>query len=228
MALQHCGIALFVLVYVYVYFKHAREIRAVAEAEVQQSSAWKLITRMGMCAVEVLCAEILVFLALLLLTLTCFRALSQLSLGVPVDGFTLKIAFEWVANRRVFMALAAGTILSVVAVSALVFLSKLALQNPQRPEKPKRFDLVQSYILHPLRLLLYYCRRVFLPYGVPANTVRDVLVHGALVVNLLVQAMCIVLAYADLSLAEGLLSKAAAGIVGAAFTDAYVPQKNSV
>jgi hypothetical protein len=183
--LQVGGIALFFLVYLYVWFRQYNDlVRKVSRAP--DSSPLALVAGMGG---ELIGCGCIIFLILLLLILTCFRALSTMAQGTFFDAFSLKMTFGWIANLKIKIALAGGIILGTAINTALVMLSRRPWRAPFRG---RPFDSLQSFresLMVPWKSVAYLSAR--------PDHIRRMLIHSILLANLLVVSLIVILTYAE-------------------------------
>ena len=192
MQLEHGGIGLFVLVYVYVFFKHYMEISTEIDREVETLPAFMLVLKLSSSSWEVIGTGFAIFLVLQVLIMTCFRALSFASIGTYVDAFPLTLAFGWIFSRRLVLAVIAGTLMNTLVTLCLVTLCRIS--STPTPPKPKS--------------LYDYFRVAFIP-AVDSRTAHQSLVRAVIVVNLLTLLMVVILAYSNIDMPDvGLPSSA--------------------
>ena len=187
MKAEHGGLALFFLVYLYVFVKHYSNTIKMISDEVSAVSAWRLIYDLASPSFEILGTLFVVFLVLLVLVLTCFRALSFTSLGLYADKFAFVLTFGWIGQRQLLFSLVKSVLLSTFLVASLVIVSRIATTPVVKPTGSK--DIKGQ--------LVYWSRRVFLP-EVSATYAHTTLVAAVLLVNLLVVLMVVAMSYSGM------------------------------
>lgn len=199
MALEHGGLAMFLLVYIYVWFGHYAETMRIIDTNVDDWSPARLVLKLASCGIEIIGTGFVVFLIFVALIMTCFRALSFMSIGLRVDPFPLRLAFGWAFDRRLLATLVTSTMLSISLITLFIILCRTAKTPNTKPKRPVKANKLETYVYFPWRYIRYQVRRVFIPYVADSSKAHTSLVRSTILVNLLTTSMAIIMVYSNMS-----------------------------
>jgi hypothetical protein len=211
MAIQHGGVALFLLVYLYVWFKNYR--RSIASMEnVEKTSARDMLGVGRASQWDVLGVGLLIFLILLCMVLTCMRALSNMARGTPYDFTPIFISLSWALEDKLDYAVAAGAIVATVIIIVLSAASALAKKPVPPAESASALAAALASASYNTssaaasakagaRRIERFVRAMLLP-PCPAATAHRALVNSSLIVSLVSLAIVVVLVYSNVDLSK--------------------------
>lgn len=213
MKLEYGGVALFVLIYIYVWFKNYVVTTALLDT-IDVTPVTTILFKLSICGWEVVGYGAVIFLVFVVLITTCFRALSMGSIGRALDPFSLRIAFGWLKDRRLIGTLISATILSTFLILIVVAAYLVAITPVIKPQKKTTPTSFETFLAYPWRYVVYQSRRVFAPYVDP-NVARVSLVRAALMINLLTVIMTVLMVFADVGTHYVLPATAVGGLQSA-------------
>ena len=211
--LQHGGVALFLLIYLYVWFKNYQRSIDYSE-KYENTPAVEIMSQLNAGQWEMVGMCIIIFFVLVILMLTCFRALSKLTQGTPYDFTSMYISLSWATEDKLDFALQAGIIIpSILIVMLVIGMLFVRVAPVSKSSKKSRTELIYESIMTNqyaivlastpivrtlLHGLIYITQKVILPFC-PPDKAKCSLVRTSLLINLFTMAMVIILVYANFS-----------------------------
>lgn len=188
MRIEHCGLGLFILIYIFVWVKNYTRTRDALQDGVLslKSGAWMPFLNLVSMGWEIMGAGLLILLILTILVMTCFRALSFLSMGIFVDPFSLHMAFGWTFSVRLLVALVAGSVLTSVVIIALIALGTTASQGTQRSSEGSTSKWTRR-----LMSLVVFTKT----NASKSQAIQKTMVHLILMANLVIMSTTVLLTY---------------------------------
>lgn len=182
--MQYGGVAVFILIYLYVWFRnYKRALDQVDAFATNDMSLAEVTDELNTSEWEIMGVLLIIFLILLLIVLTILRGLSHITLGTPFDLTLLYIALSWFLEDKVDYALFCGaTIASAVIVGVSATGRMMLLAGGARHR---------------------WLRRLFIgPYAaqVDPQQLRKSVMRVCLVVSLLTLIVTFILIYGNMEL----------------------------
>lgn len=109
MDIRTAGVALFFLVYLYVWFKNYKRAQSMSET-FQQATFGDIMDALSLSHIEMMGIVLLIFLVLFILVVSCFREWSLRIFNTAFDMSSIKCALAWALEDRVDYALQLGVI----------------------------------------------------------------------------------------------------------------------
>ena len=192
MELKSAGLALFLLVYVYIWLKNYNDIRDTIESTIDTITPIGLLVKLIRCNGEVLTYMFVILLIFATLILSVFRALAGSSLGDNFDMFPIRMTFGFMDNKSTWYAAISGALLGIFIILLMVPIYRIAIK------KTKNAKFVWTWKTFWIKVK-WATRYVFIP-DVPQDTAMNDLVAASTVVNLLSLVGTVVLMYSGLVL----------------------------
>lgn len=139
---QHGGVALFILIYVYVWFTTYNQAVQTAEklnvpdGNTNSISLSDAVDNLNTPQWDILCRLILLSVLLLILIFTVLRSIALKTRGSPYDWTALYICMSWMLEDRIDYAITAGALIAAVIIKCLVNAKAWITVHSISPPKP--------------------------------------------------------------------------------------------